>query len=88
MQKKILAIIVVAIIIVAAVAAVELTPQSKTPSTAPRNIVIGLVAPVSGSPVGVDMQRAAEMAMDEINNAGGVYVSSMNAHSKYYFSNR
>ena len=78
MQRKLLAIIVVIIIIVAAVAAIELTP--KTPSSEARNIEIGLVAPVSGSPVGVDMQHAAQMAVNEINNAGGVYVSSWNTH--------
>ena len=78
MQKKLLALIVVAIIIVAAVAAIELTPQA--PSSQARNIQIGLVAPVSGSPVGVDMQRAAEMAVNEINDAGGVYVSSWHTH--------
>ncbi len=78
MQKKLLAIIVVVIIIIAAVAAIELAP--KAPSAEARNIQIGLVAPVSGSPVGVDMQRAAQMAVNEINNAGGIYVSSWNAH--------
>ena len=78
MQKKLLAIIVVVIIIIAAVAAIELTPQA--PSAEARKIQIGLVAPVSGSPVGVDMQRAAQMAVSEINNAGGVYVSSWHAH--------
>ncbi len=62
---------------VAAVAAIELS-STPAPSAEARNINIGLVAPVSGSPVGVDMQRAAQMAVNEINNAGGVYVSSWN----------
>ena len=78
MQKKILAIIVILIIIIAAVAAIELIPQAPSPEA--RNIQIGLVAPVSGSPVGVDMQRAAELAVNEINSDGGVYVSSWHAH--------
>ncbi len=76
MQKKILAILVVIIIAVSAVAALQLSP--KTPSADARNIKIGLVAPVSGSPVGQDMERAARMAVDEINNAGGIYVSEWN----------
>ena len=76
MQKKILALIVVIIIIVAIVAALQFTP--KTPSTEARNIKIGLVAPISGSPIGQDMERAARMAIQEINDAGGIYVSGWN----------
>ena len=71
MNKKILALIIVAIIAVSAVAAIELS-STPAPSTDARSINIGLVAPVSGSPVGVDMQRAAQMAVNEINNAGGI----------------
>jgi branched-chain amino acid transport system substrate-binding protein len=70
LNKKILAIIVVVIIIVAAVAAIEALPKSSA-----KTIKIGLVAPMSTS-IGTDMQRAAEMAVKEINDAGGVYVSS------------
>jgi branched-chain amino acid transport system substrate-binding protein len=55
------------------------TPGSgSTPSPNARNIVVGLVAPVSKSPVGQDMSRAAKMAVEEINNAGGVYVQEWN----------
>jgi branched-chain amino acid transport system substrate-binding protein len=75
LQKKILAVIAVLIIVVAAVAAFELLP--KAPSAEARNIKIGLVAPMSTS-IGQDMQKAAQMAVDEINNGGGVYVSSWN----------
>jgi branched-chain amino acid transport system substrate-binding protein len=74
MQKKIgmiLAVVIIVIIVVAAYVALG-TPA---PSADARSIKIGLVAPVSGSPIGVDMQRAAEMAVKEINDAGGVYVS-------------
>ncbi len=78
MQKKILALIVVIIIIVATVATLQLVP--KAPSPEARNIKIGLVAPISKSPVGTDMQRAAQMAVNEINDAGGIYVSSWNTH--------
>ena len=76
MQKKILAITVAIIIIVAAVATWQFIP--KAASADARNIKIGLVAPMSTS-IGQDMQKAAQMAVDEINNAGGVYVSSWNA---------
>ena len=48
------------------------------PSPEARNIKIGLVAPISGSPIGQDMERAAQMAVKEINDAGGIYVSSWN----------
>jgi branched-chain amino acid transport system substrate-binding protein len=66
MQKKILAIIVVVIIAVAAVAAIELAPTGQT-------IKIGLVAPLN-SPIGQDMERAAKLAVAEINDAGGIKV--------------
>ena len=76
MNKKILAILVVVIIAVAAIAALQLTP--KPVSADARNIKIGLVAPISGSPIGEDMERAAQMAVDEINNAGGILVREWN----------
>jgi branched-chain amino acid transport system substrate-binding protein len=75
LQKKILAIVVVLIIAVAAVAAWQLTP--KPVSADARNIKIGLVAPLSTS-IGQDMSNAAQMAVKEINDAGGVYVSAWN----------
>lgn len=75
MNKKILAIIVVVIIAVAAVAALQLTP--KPVSADARDIKIGLVAPMSTS-IGQDMQKAAQMAVDEINNAGGISISGWN----------
>ncbi len=80
MQKKILAILVVIIIAVAAIGAIysQLTPNE--PSADARDIRVGLVAPISGSPVGQDMERAARLAVQEINDAGGVYVSGWNAH--------
>jgi branched-chain amino acid transport system substrate-binding protein len=75
LNKKILAIIVVVIIAVAAVAALQLTP--KPVSADARDIKIGLVAPMSTS-IGQDMQKAAQMAVDEINNAGGIAISGWN----------
>ena len=77
MQKKILAIIVVAIIVISALAAVAFL-NKPAPSPDARNILIGLVAPISGSPIGQDMERAAQLAVDEINNAGGIYVAEWN----------
>src|SRR5512137_806465 len=76
MQKKLLAVIVVVIIIVAAVAALQLATPPPSPDARP--IKIGLVAPISNSPIGQDMERAARMAVDEINNAGGIYVKGWN----------
>jgi branched-chain amino acid transport system substrate-binding protein len=76
LQKKLLALVIVVIIIVAAVAALQLAP--KTVSADTRNIKIGLVAPISGSPIGQDMERAARMAVQEINDGGGIYVSGWN----------
>ncbi|MGD6852692.1 MAG: ABC transporter substrate-binding protein [Candidatus Bathyarchaeia archaeon] len=75
MQKKILAIVVVVIIAIAAVAAWQLVPQQA--STDARDIKIGLVAPLSTS-IGQDMSNAAQMAVKEINDAGGVYVAEWN----------
>ena len=77
MQKKLLAVIVVIIIAVAVVAAIQLS-MKPAPSADARDIKIGLVAPISGSPVGQDMERAARMAVQEINDAGGIYVSGWN----------
>ena len=96
MQKKILAaIITIIIIIVAAVAVWQFsapspstspspsptsTPTSgSTPSPEARNIKIGLVAGYETA-VGQDMDRAAKMAVEEINNAGGIWVSEWNAY--------
>ena len=77
MQKKLLAVVVVVIIAIAAFAAYQFLPTA--PSAEARNIKIGLVAPIQGSPIGQDMERAARMAVQEINDAGGIYVSGWNA---------
>jgi branched-chain amino acid transport system substrate-binding protein len=76
LQKKILAVIVVVILIVAVVAALQLTPKAPSPDS--RSIKIGLVAPLSTS-IGQDMSKAAQMAVQEINDAGGIYISDWNA---------
>ncbi len=75
MQKKLLAVLIVVIIAVATVAAIELS--SKPASADARNIVIGLVAPMSTS-IGQDMHNAALMAVKEINDAGGIQISGWN----------
>jgi branched-chain amino acid transport system substrate-binding protein len=46
-----------------------------------KTIKIGLVAPYQ-IPVGSDMDRAARMAVDEINDAGGIYVADLDAYLK------
>jgi branched-chain amino acid transport system substrate-binding protein len=78
MQKKLIAIfgvIVIAIIIVAAFAAAG--QFASVPSTDARPIKIGLVACLQ-RPEGDDMNRAAQLAVKEINDAGGIYVSQWN----------
>ncbi len=77
MQKKILAIIVVVIVAIAAVAAWQFYPKPASPDA--RNIKIGLVAPLSTS-IGQDMSKAAQLAVQEINDAGGVYIAEWNTH--------
>jgi branched-chain amino acid transport system substrate-binding protein len=72
MQKNLIIIVVIAIVVVAGVvAAWQLT---QVPSAEARKIKIGLVA---GGQLaeGQDMDRAAKLAVKEINEAGGVYVS-------------
>jgi len=76
-NNKIIAAIVVVILVVAASVAVwQLT---STPSE--RTIKIGLVAPYQ-IPVGQDMDRAARMAVKEINDAGGIYVADLGTNLK------
>lgn len=72
MQKNLIILVVVAIVVVAGVvAAWQLT---QVPSAEARKIKIGLVAGYQLAE-GQDMDRAAKLAVKEINEAGGVYVS-------------
>jgi branched-chain amino acid transport system substrate-binding protein len=72
MQKKLIVAIVVVIVAVAAiVAGWQLT---QLPSAEARPIKIGLVACYEKAE-GQDMDRAAKLAVKEINDAGGVYVA-------------
>jgi len=76
-NSKIIAAVVVVIVVVAASVAVwqlMLAPSEQT-------IKIGLVAPYQ-IPVGQDMDRAARMAVKEINDAGGIYVADLDASLK------
>ncbi|HSV49391.1 MAG TPA: ABC transporter substrate-binding protein [Candidatus Acidoferrales bacterium] len=76
MQKKLMAILGVAIIAVILVAALVASGQfGAAPSAEARAIKIGVVA-CSERAEGNDMNRAAELAVKEINDAGGVYISS------------
>jgi branched-chain amino acid transport system substrate-binding protein len=76
LQKKILAIVVIAIIAISSVGAFELLSKPAASADA-RNIKIGLVAPLSTS-IGKDMKNAATMAVNEINDAGGISISGWN----------
>jgi len=72
MQKKLIVAVVAAIVIIAVViAGWQLT---QVPSPEARAIKIGLVACYEKAE-GQDMDRAAKLAVKEINDAGGVYVA-------------
>jgi branched-chain amino acid transport system substrate-binding protein len=77
MQKKLIIVIAVAIIAVAGiVAGWQLT---QVPSAEARNIKVGIVAGMQ-TVEGQDIQRAAQLAIDEINAAGGVRVNEWNTN--------
>jgi len=70
-------IAIAAVIIVVAVAGVLIYYFSMPSQPQVTTIKIGLVAPY-GLAEGQDMDRAAKMAVNEINLAGGIFVSGMN----------
>ena len=74
-NKLIAAIVIVVIVIAASVAAWHMLGSSE------QTIKIGLVYP-SQIPVGPDMDRAARMAVKEINDAGGIYVEDLHSNLK------
>ena len=82
MQNKILAIVGTTIILAAVIVAIwQFAPAfSGNPQISDRTIKIGLVAPLSTA-IGQDMDRAARMAIEEINNAGGIYVEEWHANA-------
>ncbi len=73
--KLIAAVVIVTIVVVASVAAWQLMGTSE------KTIKIGLVAPYQIA-VGPDMDRAARMAVKEINDDGGIYVEDLDAYLK------
>jgi branched-chain amino acid transport system substrate-binding protein len=80
MQKKLIIVIAVAIIAVAGIiAGWQLT---QVPSADARNIKLGIVAGMQ-TVEGQDIQRAAELAIDEINAAGGVRVDEWNTNVNF-----
>ncbi|MEM3051771.1 MAG: ABC transporter substrate-binding protein, partial [Candidatus Bathyarchaeia archaeon] len=72
MQKKLIVVLVALIVIIAVVAAGWQLTQVASPEARP--IKIGLVACYEKAE-GQDMDRAAKLAVKEINEAGGVYVA-------------
>jgi branched-chain amino acid transport system substrate-binding protein len=79
MQKKLLAVVIIAIVAVAAVAIGWQLTQTPTASPEARAIKIGLVACYDKAE-GQDMDRAAKMAVQEINDAGGIWVEEWNTN--------
>ena len=76
-NKLLAAVIIVIIVIAGSIAVWQLFLTEPSPTeNGPESIKIGLVAPYQ-IPVGQDMDRAARMAVQEINDAGGIYVSSL-----------
>jgi branched-chain amino acid transport system substrate-binding protein len=75
-NTKLIGAVVIVIVVVAAIVAVWQLMGPSEPT-----IKIGLVAPYQIS-VGQDMDRAARMAVKEINDAGGIYVADLNASRK------
>ncbi|MDX1813970.1 MAG: ABC transporter substrate-binding protein, partial [Candidatus Bathyarchaeia archaeon] len=76
-NTKLIAAVVIVIVIIAGGSVVAW--QLMAPSE--QTIKIGLVAPYQ-IPVGKDMDRAARMAVKEINDAGGIYVEDLGAKLK------
>jgi branched-chain amino acid transport system substrate-binding protein len=82
MNKRILALIVIVIIAVAAFAAIwQLGAFGPAASADARNIKIGIVAGMQ-TVEGQDIDRAAQLAIDEINAQGGIYVKDWNTKVK------
>lgn len=69
------------LLISTALAASPILLVSSTSVNSVPNIKIGLVAPY-GLPEGQDMDRAARMAVEEINNTGGIFVADWGTYAK------
>ncbi len=82
MNSKILAAIVIVIVAVAAFVAIwQLNLFGSAPSAEAHTIKIGVVAGMQ-TVEGQDIERAAQMAIDEINAQGGVFVKDWNTKVK------
>jgi branched-chain amino acid transport system substrate-binding protein len=82
MNKRILSAIVIVIIVVAAFVAIwQLNVFGPAPSAEARNIKIGVVAGMQ-TVEGQDIDRAAQLAIDEINAQGGVMIQEWNTKVK------
>lgn len=80
MNRRIIAVVTVVIIMAALFAAMwQLNLFSPAPSSEARNIKIGIVAGMQ-TVEGQDIERAARLAIDEINAAGGVRVEEWNTN--------
>jgi branched-chain amino acid transport system substrate-binding protein len=74
MNKRILAAVAIVIIVAAAVVAMwQLNVFAPAPSAEARNIKMGIVAGMQ-TVEGQDIERAAKLAIDEINAEGGIWV--------------
>lgn len=79
MNRRILAALAIVIIIIAAFGALyAFGVFSPAPSAEARNIRIGVVGGLQ-KPEGQDIMRAAQLAAEEINNAGGIMVNEWHA---------
>jgi len=74
-----LGLLVIVIVIVAV--AVAVWQMSPTPSAEARNIKMGIVAGMQ-TVEGQDIERAAKLAIDEINDAGGIWVEEWHTKVK------
>src|SRR3972149_8573124 len=82
MNKRILALIAIVIIVAAAFVAMwQLNVFTPPPSPEARNIRIGVVAGMQ-TVEGQDIDRAATLAIEEINNAGGIWVDEWHTRVK------
>src|SRR3972149_7250854 len=82
MNKRILAAVLIVIIVAAAFVAMwQLNVLAPAPSAEARNLKIGIVAGMQ-TVEGQDIERAAQLAIDEINAAGGVWIEEWHTKVK------
>jgi len=82
MNKRILAAVVIVIIVAAAFVAMwQLNVFAPAPSAEARNLKIGIVAGMQ-TVEGQDIERAAQLAIDEINAEGGIWVEEWHTKVK------